>query len=258
MATHPSPPCAGCNAPLAPGARFCGSCGRGNGSGAVPPQPPQQPPQPPPAWQAAQTAGYDTVLLPGTPEQLVPRIALLLGQVGMINVQPGLGQIRFHYGAFFASRLTGEVSVRPDGAGNSAASYTVALDKIGFFLFGAAALVINLLFVTISPLLLLPSIAGFAWIYAYLSGGVRNKARSLVAQALQQAGAGSGAPPFGTPGAFGGAAPAYPPPVPPPASATPPISPTDRLRELAAQRDAGLLSEEEFARMKAAILGQLH
>jgi hypothetical protein len=52
-----------------------------------------------------------------------------------------------------------------------------------------------------------------------------------------------------------GAAPAEPPPPPPPAA--PAVDPIQQLKDLAALKEQGILTEQEFAAQKAQILGRV-
>jgi hypothetical protein len=52
-----------------------------------------------------------------------------------------------------------------------------------------------------------------------------------------------------------GAHPAPPPPPPPPVAAQPAPDPIEQLKQLAALRDQGILTDEEFAAQKTKLLG---
>ena len=55
--------------------------------------------------------------------------------------------------------------------------------------------------------------------------------------------------------AYGEPEPTYAAPAPPPAAAPPAADPIEQLKELAALKQQGILTEEEFAAQKARILG---
>lgn len=254
MATIPPSICAACHAPLAPGAKFCGVCGRASAAGPVPPSPspppPPRPPAPPPPWTGQ--GGIDTLIFAGPAEQALPRVAAALAQAGAQPLGQTLGGVRFQHGGAGA-RMTGEVALRPDGHGDTAVSATLQVDQGNFMLTWGASALIGLVMALIVfqelywiVILIVGAIVGFS--YMRLSSE-RPKVLERVMASLRQAAA---APPAGYAPPPQGAYAAPPPPAPAAAS------PAERLRQFAAQRDAGTITSEEFERLKAAILAQLN
>ena len=276
MAMQPSSSCAGCHAPLAPGAKFCGACGRSSVAGPVPPHGDRpQPPTPPPPRTAAPAAGYDAVLFAGSPEQAMPRVAAALAQAGVQTLGQTMGGIRFQHGAS-GSRLLGEATLRPDGQGNTAVSTSVQVDQANFMLLWGISAVVGLImalivFKQVFLIVLIAVAALVGWFYWKLCAE-RTKVQERVTASLRQAAApaagyaptapGAGYAPAAPAAGYAPAGPAYAAPRPSapifaPAPGPAPTSPVERLQQLAEQRDRGVLTPAEFAAAKATILGQI-
>lgn len=285
--------CSGCGAAAPAEAKFCGVCGKpqvamAGGQAAPAPPMPQPAPMPPPMPVMPQMArGFSggggqsrQINLNGAAQEAFASATRAIGAAGgdLLWQQPPQGAkfLLTRKGVWstagVAIKYDGDLQVAPSAAGQATARITLKLQwgsAVPLLLMQAGSVLLAAMFnyyIAAFALIIIAITLGYtAW---NVSSGLPDKALNEIATALQ-----NGAPAFAAaPHAQPVTPPAYspaPPPAPTPqpsqqAPAAPSAAPagdlnavTQQIMQLAALRDAGAITVEEFEAKKKELLSRI-